>query len=125
LSNEAVIIVNLFCTWIAFSFVFNGYQFIANAAFNNLGYAHYATIFNFAKATLGTIPFVYIGSELADASGVLIGQAIGTVLIGSIAILVSFRLIAAFDQGKGPTPDSVEKPFNPRITLWPQSNIRG
>ena len=38
-----------------------------------------------AGATLGTIPFVIIGGNMAGADGVLIGQAVGAVLFGTLA----------------------------------------
>ena len=124
-SGEAASIISLFCTFIAFSFLFNGFLFIANAAFNNLGYAHYSTIFNFAKATLGTIPFVYVGALLAEGSGVLIGQAIGTVITGVLAIVLCFRLLRRCDQPGEVQAGPKKKPFNLRIPIWPQSETRG
>ena len=86
-SGDAADLIQLFTTWVAISFLFNGFLFIANATFNNIGYAHYSTILNFLKATLGTIPFVYFGAQIADQSGALIGQAIGAVIIGCLALL--------------------------------------
>ena len=41
------------------------------------------------KATLGTIPFVLVGGHIAGASGVLIGQAVGSVVFG----IIGFSLV--------------------------------
>ena len=41
-----------------------GAQFVANAAFNNLGRPNLSTWFNWGKATLGTIPFAWYGAGL-------------------------------------------------------------
>ncbi|MGB0894818.1 MAG: MATE family efflux transporter [Parashewanella sp.] len=82
-----------FCTYIAVFFVFSGALFVANASFNNLGKAKYSSFFNIGKATLGTIPFVYFGSQLAGVHGVLIGQVMGSVIFGIAGVLVAYRLI--------------------------------
>jgi hypothetical protein len=37
---------------------------------------------NWLKATLGTVPFVYIGATYWQAEGILIGQAVGHVVFG-------------------------------------------
>ena len=56
-------LVVFFCTFIAISWAFAGAQFVANAAFNNLGKAALSTWFNWGKATLGTIPFAIVGGH--------------------------------------------------------------
>jgi Na+-driven multidrug efflux pump len=124
-TTEASILISLFCTWIAITFLFNGSLFIANATLNNLGYPHYATFINFTKATLGTIPFVYFGAILAAAPGVLIGQAAGTVIVGSLAIVFCLYMVRKCSGADGPRPGPRTKPFNPKIPIWPQSNTRG
>ena len=99
-------LIGLFCSLLAASFFFHGALFVANAAFNNLGRPLYSTAFNWARATLGTIPFAYVGARYG-AAGVLIGPAIGAVIFGSLAIWVAFRMTArlATDAGK-PQPRS-------------------
>ncbi len=93
LSGDAADIVRFFCTFIAVSFVFSGMLFVANASFNNLGKAKYSSIFNVGKATLGTIPFVYFGGLWGGVHGVLIGQALGSILFGLSGVLVAYRLV--------------------------------
>ncbi len=70
-----------------------GGLFVANAAFNNLGFPLWSTAFNWGRATLGTLPFVLAGSYLGGPQGVLIGVAAGGALFGIAAILLAFRLI--------------------------------
>jgi Na+-driven multidrug efflux pump len=82
-------IVRLFCDWTAASFLFLGALFVANAAFNNLGFPILATVFNWGRATLGTIPFVYAGRAYGPL-GVLVGQALGCILFGLLAIATAF-----------------------------------
>jgi len=74
-------------------FVFLGALFIANAIFNTLGRAHYSTAFNWARATVGTIPFVMVGANMAGAEGVLAGNMIGGVVFGIAAVAAGYRLI--------------------------------
>ncbi len=86
-------LVTLFCLGISLSWVFHGITFNTNALFNNLGKPTWATAFNLGKATLGTIPFVWVGANLYEYEGVLIGQAIGACVFGIAGFLVSLILI--------------------------------
>ena len=45
--------------------MFHGALYVANSAFNNLGFPLLATAFNWGKATLGTIPFAMAGARSA------------------------------------------------------------
>ncbi len=85
-------LVRLFCSLLAGSFLFTGALYVANAAFNNLGFPLLSTMFNWGRATLGTIPFAAWGSSYGPG-GVLIGQAAGSLLFGIGAIIMAFRAI--------------------------------
>lgn len=98
LQGTAAEVVLLFCVWLVPSFIFNGASFATNAAFNNLGVAHYATLFNFGKATLGTIPFVYFGGLWLGVEGVLIGQALGAVLFGILGTWAAFVVVNRLER---------------------------
>ncbi|MEQ1615840.1 MAG: MATE family efflux transporter, partial [Hyphomicrobiaceae bacterium] len=74
-------------------FVFLGTLFIANAAFNTLGKAHLSTWFNWARATLGTVPFVMLGGYVAGPKGILLGNMAGGIPFGLAAIWLCLRLI--------------------------------
>ncbi|GGI86232.1 MATE family efflux transporter [Shewanella gelidii] len=93
LEGEAAALLEFFCSYIAITFVFSGVLFVANASFNNLGKPKYSTFFNVGKATLGTIPFVYFGGLWWGAYGVLLGQALGSILFGGLGVLAAFRLV--------------------------------
>lgn len=80
-SAEAAELIRWFTLGLSLVFIFNGITFATNALFNNLGAAKVSTLFNVAKATVFTIPFVWLGAKLGDAPGVLVGQAIGSVVI--------------------------------------------
>jgi len=86
-------LVYLFCGPLALAFAFNGVIFVANAAFNNLGHPFYSTIINWGRHTLGTIPLVALGAMWFGAPGVLIGQAIGGLIFGVIAVALAQRVM--------------------------------
>jgi hypothetical protein len=67
--------------------------FVSNAAFNNLGSPRLASALNVGKATIGTVPFVILGSQHWGAGGVLIGQATGSILFGVLAYWVAGKKI--------------------------------
>ena len=94
--GEARQLIVYFCRWLSPLFVFLGALFVANAVFNTLGRAHYSTAFNWARATVGTIPFVMVGGEIAGANGVLAGNMIGGVVFGVVAVAAGYRLIESF-----------------------------
>ena len=85
-------LVRLFCSLLAGAWVFAGGLFVANAAFNNLGHPLLSTLFNWARATLGTIPFVTVGA-MYGPEGVLVGQAAGAIAFGVAAVVVAFRVL--------------------------------
>lgn len=101
--GQAHALVVFFCLYAAGSFIFNGALFVANAAFNNLGYPTYSTVFNWGRSTLGVIPFVWIGAHFWGATGVIAGWGLGAVLFGVVAVVVCFRVVNRI--GDKPPPD--------------------
>ena len=97
---ETAVLVAFYCTWLAASWCFTGAQFVAQAAFNNLGKPHWSTAFNWGRATVGTIPFVHAGAAFGGATGVLIGSAGGSVLFGLAAVAAAFHLVARIARTK-------------------------
>jgi MATE family, multidrug efflux pump len=93
LGPESAPLIILACRWLSPLFLFLGFLFIANAVFNTLRHPHYATLFNWGRATLGTIPFVILGGRWAGAAGVFTGSMVSGVLVGVLALWVCFRLV--------------------------------
>ena len=91
--GDSLALIRFFCLFVAGSFIFNGALFVANAAFNNLGYPVYSTVFNWGRATLGIIPFVWIGKSYGP-EGILAGWGVGGVIFGIAATIMCFRAIA-------------------------------
>ncbi|MCV6577362.1 MAG: MATE family efflux transporter [Cohaesibacter sp.] len=110
--------VAFFCNWIAASGIFMGFLFVANAAFNNLGYATYSTAFNWGKATLGTIPPVMLGASLYGAKGALAGQAIGAVIFGLAAVLTCFYVIKKAHKPDDADGDDVPPLSKPALSAF-------
>jgi putative MATE family efflux protein len=101
-SGEAARLVIFFCAFLAISYVFNAGLFVANAAFNNLGFPLLSTLFNWGRATIGTIPFVWAGARIGGAEGALAGSAIGAVPFGIVALLVCNHIVGRLSN----EPDS-------------------
>ena len=97
-------LVRLFCTWLGVGFLFTGALFVANAAFNNLGFPLLSTLFNWGRATLGTIPFATAGAALAGAQGVAVGYALGSVVFGVVGVAAAFWVTARLDRVAGEPP---------------------
>lgn len=94
--GEAHQLILFFCLIAAGSFLFNGPLFVSNAAFNNLGYPVLATLFNWGRATIGVLPFIWYGARWYGPEGY---WAAGGVVFGVAAIIVCFRLINRLSEG--------------------------
>lgn len=92
-TGDAAALINLFNYWLAPLFAFMGALFVANAVFNTLDFPHYATLLNWGRATLGTIPVVHLGSSLAGAEGALAGHMVGGILFGCLSVWLCRHLI--------------------------------
>lgn len=95
LEGTTASIVSYFCLWLSPFFGMIGFLFIANAAFNNLDKPHYSTWLNWARATIGTIPFVHLGGHLAGAHGLITGQIVGGAIVAFLSIFICYRLIGS------------------------------
>ncbi len=92
LKAAGIELMRLFCHWVILSNLFLGMLFVSNTAFNNLGYPLLSTLFNWGRATLGTIPFVWFGATYGP-KGILVGQAIGVMPFGFFAVLCAFYVL--------------------------------
>jgi Na+-driven multidrug efflux pump len=92
-SARASDLVRFYCLWCAPQFLFLGMLFVANAAFNVLGRPHLATLLNWARATLGTMPLVWFGGQTAGAEGVFFASTAGGILFGLISVWLVYRIM--------------------------------
>ncbi len=86
--------VSLFCRLGAMAWVFVTCLFVANTAFNNLGFPLLSMVFNWGRATLGTIPFVTIGARFGGVEGAMLGLVIGSALFGLAGVAVAYTVVA-------------------------------
>ena len=89
--------VGYFCLYGAVAWVFIGLLFVANTAFNNLGFPIYSTLFNWGRATLGTMPLVVLGAQMGGYQGVLVAIIIGAAVFGIAGVIVAFRAIRTLE----------------------------
>jgi putative MATE family efflux protein len=91
-------LVTFFCTFGVSAWVFITCLFVANTAFNNLGFPLLATAFNWGRATLGTIPFVTLGAKLGGPAhgpeGAMLGVAAGAAIFGTGAVIAAYWVTA-------------------------------
>jgi putative MATE family efflux protein len=92
-SGAARELILFFCRFVAASFMFNGALFVANATFNNLGFALYSAALNWGRATLGVLPFIWLGGRWFGLNGVLAGYGLGVVLFGVLGALLCARVL--------------------------------
>lgn len=96
--------VAFFCAISGLAWLFNGFLFVANAAFNNLGYPLYSTAFNWGRATVGTVPVAWLGAHFGGVEGAMLGVAFGSVAFGIAGLLTAFRAIGQI-EARGRAPD--------------------
>ncbi len=92
--GETARIVVFVCTYGGVLWLFLGAIFVANAAFNNLGAPVLSTLFNWGRATLGTIPFVTLGAAHFGPEGGYAGLIAGAAVFGVAAVLAAYGLTA-------------------------------
>jgi Na+-driven multidrug efflux pump len=92
-------LIFLFCGPLSLAWIFNGVIFIGNASYNNLGHPYYSTWVNWGRNTLGIVPFVYFGSAIWGAQGVLIGQMAGGVFVAIASFILAQRLMRSAERG--------------------------
>lgn len=72
---------------------FNGSIFISNAAFNNLGHPNYSPRLNWAKSTIGLLPFLAVGGAMAGAFGVVYGLLANAIVFAAISAYLTMKII--------------------------------
>jgi putative MATE family efflux protein len=88
--GESADYLMFYCHWGVVAWLFLSCLFVANTAFNNLGFPVLAMVFNWARATLGTIPFVTLGAHYAGVKGALSGIALGCAVFGLAAVATAY-----------------------------------
>ncbi len=97
-------LVLVFCRYASFIWAINSVFFVSVAVFNNLGYATYATVIGWLRATVGTLPFVWVGAHYGGAQGVLLGQTLGFALSSLLALALCRRVLRQPPASLAPGP---------------------
>ncbi|MGO9744289.1 MAG: MATE family efflux transporter [Roseiarcus sp.] len=85
--------VLLFCRFGAMAWLFVTCLFVANTAFNNLGFPLLAMLFNWGRATLGTIPFITVGAHIGGVAGALTGLVVGAAIFGLSGVAIAYAVV--------------------------------
>jgi putative MATE family efflux protein len=85
--------VLLFCHWGAATWLFVTCLFVANTAFNNLGFPLLSMVFNWGRATLGTIPFITLGAAWGGLVGAMLGLIVGAAIFGLGGVAVAYVVV--------------------------------
>lgn len=93
LGPEGAEVVLAFTNIGAGGFLFTGFLFVSNAAFNNLGRPLWSTGFNWLRDGVVMLPLCWWLSGFWGASGVVYGQALAGIIAGSFAALVGWRFV--------------------------------
>jgi putative MATE family efflux protein len=83
---------------------FIGLLFLANASFNNLGFPLLSTLFNWGRATIGTMPLAVIGARYAGPQGAIAAIGAGAFLFGTAAIATAFWTVRRLEARGAPSP---------------------
>ncbi len=86
-------IVYSFTNLAAGGFAFTGILFVSNAAFNNLGHPLWSTGFNWARDGLLMFPLCWLLGDLLAGPGVVYGQALAAVIVGTLAAVIAWRFV--------------------------------
>ena len=82
-----------FCKAGVSAWLFISLLFVANAAFNNLGFPVLSMLFNWGRATLGTLPFATLGAAWGGVKGAQLGVAAGAALFGTLALVTAYGAV--------------------------------
>ncbi len=91
--GETAELLRFFCHASGILWLFLGGVFVANSAYNNLGYPVLSAVFNWGRATLGTIPFVTLGAAYGGPRGGYTGMIAGAAVFGCLAVAVSYLVV--------------------------------
>jgi putative MATE family efflux protein len=97
--GESAEYVTFYCRYGVSAWLFLSCLFVANTAFNNLGFPALTMAFNWGRATLGTIPFVTLGAYYGGVKGGLMGVALGCAVFGLTAVAAAFAVTMKLAKG--------------------------
>lgn len=103
-AGQAAFLIEFYCSWLVGGAFCLGFLFVANAAFNNLRRAYFATLLNFSRTLLGVIPLVSLFSHWFGVAGVLAGEVVGGAIFGCLAIVIVLKYVSKLEKKQGTVP---------------------
>jgi FlaA1/EpsC-like NDP-sugar epimerase len=107
-TGDGAALIRLYCVWLAPIFGLQSALFVANSVFNTLGRPRVATVINWARAILGTLPFTALGGAIAGSAGVLAGNLLGGAAFSLFAVWLARRYLAGAGASRSPAGDGAE-----------------
>ena len=104
--GETADLLRFFCRLSGVLWLFLGAIFVANAAFNNLRWPVLSAVFNWGRATVGTIPFVTVGAARAGAHGGYVGLVAGSAMFGCFAVVAAYFVVNRIASRPAPVATS-------------------
>lgn len=89
-------LLNAFCRAGAGLWIGVGLDFIALSMFLTMGRPWWVAAFAWLRGTLGTLPFVYLGSQYYGSRGALLGMWVGNAVVATLAIATAHFMAKAF-----------------------------
>jgi Na+-driven multidrug efflux pump len=77
------------CRYATIAWVFVAFLLVANTIFNTLGRAHVSTLFNWGRATFGTMPFVWLGAHAGGPETAMLGIAGAAIVFAAVAVSIA------------------------------------
>lgn len=102
LEGLAASVVLAFTQVAAAAFVFNGALFVSNTVFNNLGRPFWSTALNWLRDALLVLPFGWLMGRALGAPGVVYGQAMAGMVVGTIAVAIAWRYVSRLQAPPAP-----------------------
>ncbi|WP_298843175.1 MATE family efflux transporter [uncultured Roseobacter sp.] len=93
LAGQGAVVLRAFTHAGVGAFLFLGALFVSNAAFNALGRPLRSTALNWIKEGVVTLPVALLLAGLVGAPGVIYGQALAGVLVGTFAAVWGWRFV--------------------------------
>ncbi len=96
--GQGIAVFETYTRYLVGFFIFAGLLFVANAAFNNLGKAHWSTLFNAGRTFFGSIPMAYLFSEHFGLPGLMFGDSAGVVVFGCVAFGLALFFVGKLEN---------------------------
>jgi len=88
------------CRYATIAWVFVAFLLVANTMFNTLGHAHVSALFNWGRATFGTMPFVWLGAHSGGPETAMLGIAGAAIVFALTAVAVASNYTRRLGQGE-------------------------